>query len=696
MASCTTYQWATQAPQMRLTVSYDSSTSTGDTAYLKWTLQYLGYSPPSTSGGRAYDVYINNVLVRSSTYDINAKTGTITVASGTYEIAKTSADQSIPFKVSIAWNITWNTTYKGTQIAQGTETVPAMVSCTVTYNANGGSGAPSAQTKWFDSDLTLSTTKPTRTGYTFLGWSTSSTATTATYAPGDTYSTNSSITLYAVWKANTYTVSYNANGGSGAPSAQTKTYGVNLTLSSTKPTRTNYNFLGWGTSASATSVAYAPGASYTANSAITLYAVWELAYTNPRITGVDIRRIHDDWADGKYIYVGFSWATDYDVSSILVEWKKTSANTWSSAIVSDETWSTDTVVSSGTSGLVSGTTLGIDGSFTEPEGISEEYSYDVRVTVSDAYGSTTVSRVVPGKAYPIDFLAGGKGVAIGKAAETSNLFEVELPAQFNNSLTVNGNFVRPKRCIVGQSGSTSTNPWYRFASLNFSTAVEDMRISFDVTYGFSNSLEFGTLDVSIRTDSSGLPNLDATHVRWRGNDRFDPSRFVLACDPSGGTYELWIRINAGYTYALFEVASESYRNAFANKWVLHNISSAGYASEVTSGYTQVTAISYDAFGLYPSGQDPNTCLSPVIVTSVNTPNSALFYVHTMIYNNNTYNNRVQIAYRYNEQSATYIRRCVSDVWTEWEVIGNRIRLGDTEYMFRTGTTGAAGYITFVL
>ena len=73
----------------------------------------------------------------------------------------------------------------------------------------------------------------------------------------------------------TYTVSYNANGGSGAPSSQTKTWGTALTLSSTKPTRMGYAFKGWATSSSSTTVAYAAGASYTANAAATLYAVWE-------------------------------------------------------------------------------------------------------------------------------------------------------------------------------------------------------------------------------------------------------------------------------------------------------------------------------------------------------------------------------------------------------------------------------------
>lgn len=72
----------------------------------------------------------------------------------------------------------------------------------------------------------------------------------------------------------TYTVSYNANGGFGAPAAQTKTQGVALTLSSTQPTKTNYVFKGWATTPNGVAV-YQPSSSYTADTSITLYAVWQ-------------------------------------------------------------------------------------------------------------------------------------------------------------------------------------------------------------------------------------------------------------------------------------------------------------------------------------------------------------------------------------------------------------------------------------
>lgn len=82
-----------------------------------------------------------------------------------------------------------------------TITIPPKESYSVIYNANGGTGAPQSQVKWHDESLTLRSGIPARTNYTFLGWSTSQAATSVTYAPGETYSLNAAVTLYAVWQA---------------------------------------------------------------------------------------------------------------------------------------------------------------------------------------------------------------------------------------------------------------------------------------------------------------------------------------------------------------------------------------------------------------------------------------------------------------------------------------------------------------
>lgn len=90
-------------------------------------------------------------------------------------------------------------------------TVPALPTYTVNYNANGGSGAPSSQTKTYGKDLELSSVVPTKKGHKFLGWGTSSTDTSVDYVPGGTYTKNASITLYAIWKK-TENMAINQNG----------------------------------------------------------------------------------------------------------------------------------------------------------------------------------------------------------------------------------------------------------------------------------------------------------------------------------------------------------------------------------------------------------------------------------------------------------------------------------------------------
>ncbi len=76
------------------------------------------------------------------------------------------------------------------------------VTFTITYNANGGTGTPASQTKTSGKALTLSSTKPTRQGYTFLGWATSSGTSSAQYNPGSSFTTDANTTLYAVWRKN--------------------------------------------------------------------------------------------------------------------------------------------------------------------------------------------------------------------------------------------------------------------------------------------------------------------------------------------------------------------------------------------------------------------------------------------------------------------------------------------------------------
>lgn len=177
-----------------------------------------------------------------------------------------------------------------------------QIALKVNFDANGGSGAPSSvrnpkvsgYAAVSDIPATLSVTiptdKPTRTYYTFQGWSASSGATSASYAAGGSYShtfydvlygqpTEYVAKLYAVWSHQTAYVNYDANGGSGAPAQQSHWAGYSVTLSSTKPTRDGYTFLGWAESSSATTATYQPGETCALYTTTTLYAVWEAIAT---------------------------------------------------------------------------------------------------------------------------------------------------------------------------------------------------------------------------------------------------------------------------------------------------------------------------------------------------------------------------------------------------------------------------------
>lgn len=150
------------------------------------------------------------------------------------------------------------------------------------HDANGGSPTPGNAVFQrvfedavlsFTSGVNVSSTRPTRTGYDFKSWGGRSPGSDYTFTLSPSNSSQT-VTLTAVWSRKTYKIKYDANGGSGAPAEQTKTYGTALTLSSTKPTRAGYAFASWNTKADGSGTSYAAGASYTSNAAATLYAQW--------------------------------------------------------------------------------------------------------------------------------------------------------------------------------------------------------------------------------------------------------------------------------------------------------------------------------------------------------------------------------------------------------------------------------------
>lgn len=218
-------------------------------------------------------------------------------------------------------------------------------------------------------------------------------------------------------------VSYNANGGTGAPSSQTKTYGQTLKLSTTKPTKKDYNFLGWGTSTESTTIEYEAGANYTNNAAITLYAIWELAYVPPRITDVHIDRCDSNGVladDGRYVKIEFKWASDYPFENYTVFYKKHNSDDDWTGIIGD-VYSPEPIYSGS-----------VAKKFDE---LFAEFEYDIKLSVTDTNGYSEIIRRLPPMSFIIDILKGGKGIAFGRPATLENTFEVDFDAKFDKPMT---------------------------------------------------------------------------------------------------------------------------------------------------------------------------------------------------------------------------------------------------------------------
>ena len=155
---------------------------------------------------------------------------------------------------------------------------------TVSFNAYGGTGGQTNNvTATYGSEMPeISTTPPTRTGYTFMGWYDAQTGGnqyyTAAGASARNWDKTADTRLYAQWTANTYTVKYNPNGGYGANASSSHEYGVSKTLTANGFARTGYTFAGWATSSSG-DVVYTDQQSVinlasTQGAVVNLYAKW--------------------------------------------------------------------------------------------------------------------------------------------------------------------------------------------------------------------------------------------------------------------------------------------------------------------------------------------------------------------------------------------------------------------------------------
>lgn len=193
------------------------------------------YGPFTVKGPQTISIVMEAIQFCTVTYVVDGAQLT------TRQVQKGSpipSDVKAPIKEGYTFD-GWYTApdFSGTENSLGTAATDCEVygryvaqTGTIAYDANDGafSGSAPATTKTYGQAVTLTTTVPTREGHTFLGWAYEDTATTPVYGPGATYSTeitppNGTVTLYAVWQKNTYTVTLPSGTGYTVSSDQSTT-----------------------------------------------------------------------------------------------------------------------------------------------------------------------------------------------------------------------------------------------------------------------------------------------------------------------------------------------------------------------------------------------------------------------------------------------------------------------------------------
>ena len=300
------------------------------------------------NGGGAYSQTVSPAGDSIPCYDEDELTFGVSVGAslaGGYQISRwvLNVDGSVSYKygAQCSYNYSGTTSNVYIRLEVEEESQPETYYAYLSFDANGGIGAPSTIYESSDDgtgyvQFDLPSTVPTRSGYTFLGWATNSSGTGTLRQPGGSYTGYGSTsspgvhhTLYAAWKEGTTRYAYlefNANGGTGAPSnvtGQSETEYVQLTIPTSKPTRSGYLFLGWSLNQADTTASYQPNGTITVYGSGTspgekyiLYAIWQElgdGYVNIYSGGSWHKAVPYIYSGGSwhqavpYIYSGGSW-----------------------------------------------------------------------------------------------------------------------------------------------------------------------------------------------------------------------------------------------------------------------------------------------------------------------------------------------------------------------------------------------------
>ena len=177
------------------------------------------------------------------------------------------------------------------------------ITYTVSFYANGGTGSMDAVSQKHGTSYTIPDCGFTNSGYYFVGWATSASGDVVYYPGNIITSLTANLKLYAKWGYTPYTVSFNANGGTGT--MVDVTTGSLYTIPECSFTKSGYTFVGWATTSDG-DVAYTPGQTITLTGGLTLYAVW---IENPTVT------FYANGGEGSMDAVRPNYGSSYEIPS---------------------------------------------------------------------------------------------------------------------------------------------------------------------------------------------------------------------------------------------------------------------------------------------------------------------------------------------------------------------------------------------
>ena len=270
------------------------ATSCVITGLTNGTIYYFKSVATNATGSSTYATYVSatpaGVLV---TYNATTNSGTTATASATYN-KPTALTLPVATKTGYVFSGWYTASTSGTLIGgSGASYTPTTaitlyaqfsgIQYTISYNGNGNGAGTVPASGTFEtggSAYTIlgGTNAPTRVGYTFDGWYTTSTGSGGTaYAVGASYSTTANLSLFAKWSAKTHTVTYALDSGSSSATTTQltgKVVGNTVTLpASSTMSKSGYTFAGWSDGTST----YAGGATWTvpaSDADFTLTAQW--------------------------------------------------------------------------------------------------------------------------------------------------------------------------------------------------------------------------------------------------------------------------------------------------------------------------------------------------------------------------------------------------------------------------------------